>query len=113
MSGSSGGQLAGLVVGATIGFATGGVGFATMANTMTTLGAGLSGASLGYSIGGIIDPPTPPGVDVPDVEGPRIEGVRVNMPSENQPIHFIIGPNVRMAGNLIWAGDLIERREEV
>ena len=111
MSGSSDGQIGGLVVGLAFGILTGGVGFATLGAFGTTVGAGLSGAAMGYAIGGMIDPPSGP--DVPDTEGPRIDGVRANMPSEGSPIHFLMGPQTRVAGNLIWAGDMIERREEV
>ena len=117
MSGSSTGQIAGFVVGAAFGFFTGGVGFAATASMTAlqagsaTVGATLAGASMGYAIGGMIDPPQGP--DVPDSVGPKIEGIRNNMPSEGSPINFIMGPQVRIGGNLIWAGEMIERRVEV
>lgn len=103
MSGTSTGQWLGLAAGVILGFFTG-IGWAATAQAMMSYGA------IGYSIGGIIDPPK---TNIPDVVGPKADEIRNNMPSENQPVCFVLGPRVRLAGNLIWAGEIIERKEEV
>lgn len=82
------------IVGAAIGFAIGG-----------PQGA-MIGFSLGMTVGTILFPP--PG---PKVEGPRLTDLQVQVSSYGAIIPWVWG-NVRAAGNVIWATDIIEKKKK-
>ena len=94
MSGSSPGQIAGGIVGAVVGFYTPGVG-------------PYQGFMIGYTLGGVIDPPAQNTVD-----GPRIDDLRVMTSSYGDLIKLVYGPNNRVSGTMIWSTDLIETEVE-
>lgn len=68
------------------------------------------GGMVGAVIGGFIDQQLfGPG----DQEGPRLADLRVSTSTYGQPIPLVYGPENRLAGNIIWASDLIETSTEV
>jgi hypothetical protein len=46
-----------------------------------------------------------------DIEGPRVKEIDVPQASEGAPINFILGPNNRVGGTIIWVSDLKEHVE--
>ena len=97
ISGMSTGQLFGAVLGAAIGafFPPAGLSvFAAMS----------LGASVGMTIGGIIDPPPQ---SVIQQEGPRLGDLSVQSSEFGSPIYRLFG-TYKMSGNVIWSMDLHE-----
>jgi len=47
----------------------------------------------------------------PDIEGPRLNELRIQNAEEGAPMNFLVGPNNRVAGTIIWVSDLIEVEE--
>lgn len=67
------------------------------------------GGMIGAAIGGYVDQQLfGPG----DQEGPRLGDLRVTTSTYGAPIPLIYGPENRVAGNIIWASDLIETSKE-
>ena len=46
-------------------------------------------------------------------QGTRINGLQINGTSEGSPMNFVLGPDVRVAGQVIWMSDLIEEANSV
>ena len=90
MSGSSTGQILGYVVGAVVGYFTGGAGF------YPTLAAMGMGASVGGAIGGAIDPPKGP-----LLVGPRLNDLSVQTATYGAVIPRVYG-TVALMGNIFW-----------
>jgi len=90
MSGSSTGQILGYVVGAVVGYFTGGAGF------YPTLAAMGMGASVGGAIGGAIDPPKGP-----LLVGPRLNDLSVQTATYGAVIPRVYG-TVALMGNVFW-----------
>jgi hypothetical protein len=84
------GNLIGGVVGASIGFLVGGP----------------AGAAYGFSIGSAAGGLLLPG-QLPGVEGPRLTDLRVQSSEYGRPIPIVYG-TVGIAGNVIWASDIVE-----
>ena len=72
----------------------------------TALGGPLGGA-LGALAGRSVDQAI---IGTPSREGPRLKDLSVTMSSYGQPLSRIFG-TVRTAGTIIWATDLVERKE--
>ena len=64
------------------------------------------GWSLGTMAGAYLFPP-----EIPDVEGPKLQDKSVQVSTYGNTIPWAWG-NVRLAGNIIWATDLVEERVE-
>ncbi len=91
-------QLAFAAAGAALGNAIGG----------TVLG--ISSASLGWSIGALVGNALFP-QDLGVNEGPRLSSLKVSSSTYGAEINRIYG-NVRIPGNVIWASDIQEHRQE-
>lgn len=89
-SNSSTGQILGYVVGAVVGYFTGGTGF------YPTLAAMGMGASVGGAIGGAIDPPKGP-----LLVGPRLNDLSVQTSTYGATIPRVYG-TVALMGNIFW-----------
>lgn len=74
-------------------------------------GAAIGGA-IGGSIGGILDQTFLfPLFNNQKVSGPRLDDFQIQTNSEGSPINFVVGDGARVAGTLIYAGPLVERRK--
>jgi len=89
------GQILGGVAGAVIGAFV----------TRTPQGA-FVGFSIGYTLGGALDPP-----EGPTLEGPRLDDRKIQISSYGVVIPKVWG-RFRLAGNVFWATDLVEVRKE-
>lgn len=104
----SGGQIFGAVIGAAavalfppLGAAVIAGGFAT-----TTVGAAMFAATIGMTIGGIIDPPEQQTITQ---EGARLGDLSAQTATWGAPVRRLFG-KFRLAGNVIWALDLHETK---
>lgn len=88
-SNSSTGQILGYVVGAVVGYFTGGTGWALVGNVLT-------GAGAGGAIGGMLDPPKGP-----TLTGPRLGDLSVQTSTYGAQIPRIYG-TVATMGNVFW-----------
>ena len=79
-----------MVVGAVVGFYTGGSTWYAMAGSMA------SGAATGSAIGGMIDPPKGP-----NITGPRLSDLSQQMASYGAVVPRIYG-TAALAGNVFW-----------
>lgn len=78
----------------------------------TVVGAyfgGPIGASIGGAIGGAIGSALEP---TKQFEGPKLDDLKVSSASYGAPIPLLYGEYVRVAGNIIWATDLVETSHE-
>lgn len=67
------------------------------------------GGAIGAIVGSFIDQALfGPG----DQQGPRLTDLKVTVSTYGAPIPLVYGPENRLAGNVIWASDLIESSEE-
>ncbi len=94
MSGQQIGSVVGGVVGAVVGSFVPGLG--------TALGYSL-GSAIGGAIGGYVDPTI--------IKGPRLTDAMQQTVSDGVPLPWGFG-TFPTAGNIIWAGDLVERKHE-
>jgi len=75
-------------------------------------GAAIGGA-IGGSIGGILDQTFLfPLFNNQKTTGPRLDDFQLQTASEGSPINFVVGDGVRIAGTLIWAGPLVEKKKK-
>jgi len=105
--GDSVGQMIGAVVGGIIGVALAPVTFGASAFwSFATLTAVIAGASLGSSVGGIIDPPRPPSLSQDFSSGSPTYAfdASYNTTSNQYPVPVLYG-KVKVAGNNIWLSD--------
>ncbi|MCP3899116.1 MAG: hypothetical protein GY707_05215 [Desulfobacteraceae bacterium] len=103
-SGMSGGQMFGAVIGAAAGFFFPPA--SLLAAGMTEAGIAALGASIGMTIGGIIDPPPQQTIHQ---EGPRLGDLTVQTSEWGTPIRRLFG-TYRLTGNIIWSLDLHETK---
>jgi hypothetical protein len=90
---SNAGQAALTIVGAGIGFLVPGIGWAL-------------GATIGSAIGSVAFP-----TQLPTVRGPRLEDLKAQSSQIGAPIPIVFG-TYAIAGNVIWASDLIETKHK-
>lgn len=68
---------------------------------------GMTGAQLGWMVGSYLGA----SLMAPDIEGPRVQDLSVQSGQYGVPINVVYG-TARVAGNVIWATDLIEHAHE-
>lgn len=114
--GGGGGSTIGMVIGAVAGIAliyiTGGAASPFVAGWMgvsTTAGAVLYGAAIGATVGGLAGGLiAPASFNGPEVQGPRIAELQIMGVAEGAGVHLAFGHTMRLAGQLIYAGGLLE-----
>ena len=95
MSGATTGQIVGGAIGAVVGFFSSG-----------PIGA-VQGFAVGWSLGGVVDPPAGP-----NVIGPRLNDKKVITSTYGEQIPLVYGPENRLSGNVIWSTGLLETENE-
>ena len=88
------------------------LGASALVGSATTFGAQAFVAAAGIA-GAIIDnqflfAPDAPRAQDASREGQRLNGLQVNGTAEGSPMNFVLGPQNRVAGHIIWLSDLIE-----
>ena len=101
--------LALFAIGAALGTASG------SGATVLGVAAATFGGAIGGAIGGVIDQtllfPAIFGNKNP-IEGPRVADLKAQVANEGSPINFCMGPETRIAGNVIWMTDFKETKKK-
>lgn len=99
-SGSEGRKLMAAIALGFLGSAVGGA----IGGSILGISAATIGGYIGSTLGGFIDQ----AVFGQTVEGPRLNDLMVTASTYGNAIPLAYGPNVRMAGNIVWSSGLIE-----